>query len=186
MAQLNYIQELKQQAGGRNLSIDWYRKKIRELGNPTSTQLLRDGKRGNRPYVGKLNMFFYDPKLKQKLPYYDIFPLVLPLKFYSDGFLGINFHYLPIPLRVKLLNSLVSNFSNKTKLDSTTRLNVSYDSIGKTSLVKPTLHKYLKTNLRSQFRRIDADEFVIATLLPVQQFRKATANKVWSDSRKMV
>ena len=104
----------------------------------------------------------------------------------SDGFLGINFHYLPIPLRVKLLNSLVSGFANNSKLDESTRLNVSYDSIGKRSLVKPTLHKYLKTNLRSQFRRIDADEFVIATLLPVQQFRKATANKVWSDSRKMV
>ena len=31
MAQLNYIQELKQQAGGRNLSIDWYRKKNKRV-----------------------------------------------------------------------------------------------------------------------------------------------------------
>ena len=39
----------------------------------------------------RLNMFFYDPKLKKKLPYYDTFPLVLPLENYSDGFLGLNF-----------------------------------------------------------------------------------------------
>ena len=186
MAQSRYIQSLKNAARGRELSIEWYRQKVMEFGKPSSQQLVREGKRSDRPYIGKLNMFIYDPKLKEKLPYYDIFPLVLPLKFYSDGFLGINFHYLPIPLRVKLLNSLVSGFANNSKLDESTRLNVSYDSVGKRSLVKPTLHKYLKTNLRSQFRRIDADEFVIATLLPVQQFRKSTANKVWSDSRKMV
>ena len=44
-------------------------------------------------FVGKLNMFIYRPKLFKKFPYYDIFPLVLPLEFYTDGFLGINFHY---------------------------------------------------------------------------------------------
>ena len=186
MVQLNYIQELKRQARGRNLSNEWYRKKIQELGRPTSTQLMRDGKRGNRPYVGKLNMFFYDPKLKQKLPYYDIFPLVLPLKFYSDGFLGINFHYLPIPLRVKLLDRLVSSYSNNDRLNESTRLRVTYNSVKRINLVKPTLHKYLRGYTKSQFRRIDADEFVIATMLPVQQFRKASSRKVWSDSRGMI
>ena len=34
---------------------------------------------------GRLNLFFYDPKFKKKLPYYDTFPLVLPLETYSDG-----------------------------------------------------------------------------------------------------
>ena len=185
MVQLNYIQELKRQARGRNLSNEWYRKKIQELGRPTSTQLMRDGKRGNRPYVGKLNMFFYDPKLKQKLPYYDIFPLVLPLKFYSEGFLGINFHYLPIPFRMRLLDKLM-DYSNNDKLDETTRLNVTYNNVSRIKLIKPTLHKYLKGYVQSQFRRIDADEFVIATLLPVQQFKKASSRKVWSDSRRAV
>ena len=33
MVQLNYIQELKRQARGRNLSNEWYRKKIQELEN---------------------------------------------------------------------------------------------------------------------------------------------------------
>ena len=45
---------------------------------------------------------------------------------------------------------------------------------------------YLNKQLQSQFRRIDADEFTIATLLPVQRFQKATSRQVWTDSRKMV
>ena len=50
----------------------------------------------NRYHIGRLNMFLYDPKYKDKLPYYDVFPLVLPIQRYSDGFLGINFHYLTL------------------------------------------------------------------------------------------
>tara|TARA_Y100000816_G_scaffold288763_1_gene273930 strand:+ start:111 stop:671 length:561 start_codon:yes stop_codon:yes gene_type:complete len=185
MAVSKYIQQVKRAAGGRDLSIDWYRRKIRELGRPNSDKLVREGKRRSVPYIGKLNMFFYDPKLKQKLPYYDIFPLVLPLKFYSEGFLGINFHYLPIPFRMRLLDKLM-DYSNNDKLDETTRLNVTYNNVSRIKLIKPTLHKYLKGYVQSQFRRIDADEFVIATLLPVQQFKKASSRKVWSDSRRAV
>ena len=186
MAQSKYIQSLKNAVRGRELSMDWYRKKIREFGQPTSAQLVREGKRSDKPYIGKLNMFVYDPKLKDKLPYYDIFPLVLPLEYYSEGFLGINFHYLPIPLRVKLLDSLVSSYSNNDRLNESTRLRVTYNSVKRINLVKPTLHKYLRGYTKSQFRRIDADEFVIATMLPVQQFRKASSRKVWSDSRGMI
>ena len=77
----------------------WYRNRIKELGTPSQTQLIRDGKITGRVNFGALNMFIYDPKLKNKLPYYDTFPLVLPIERYRDGFLGINFHYLPYALR---------------------------------------------------------------------------------------
>ena len=61
-----------------------------------------------------------------------------------------------------------------------------YDKVKKIQSVKPTIHKYLSVYVRSRFRRIDADEFTIATLLPVQRFKKESADKVWSDSRKMI
>ena len=89
--------------------------------------MIRDGKQASNPFFGRLNMFIYDPKLKKTLPYYDTFPLVLPLEDYNDGFLGLNFHYLPIPLRMKLLDRVV-DFSNNTKFDKSTRLNVSYNN----------------------------------------------------------
>ena len=185
MAQSKYIQSVLDAAGGRPKSTQWYRDKIKEFGKQGAMDLIRDGKRNNRPFFGRLNMFIYDPKFKRTLPYYDTFPLVLPLERYSDGFLGINFQYLPIPLRIRLLDRLV-DFSNDTDFDKQTRLIVEYQTVKKITLVKPTIHKYLAGQVKSQFRRIDADEFMIATLLPVQRFKKATAKSVWSDSRSMV
>ena len=185
MAQSKYIQSVLDAAKGRPKSTDWYRDKIQEFGKPGAMDLIRDGKRNTRPFFGRLNMFIYDPKFKKILPYYDTFPLVLPLERYSDGFLGINMHYLPIPLRIKLLDRLV-DFSNDTNFDAGTALIVEYQKVKKIRLVKPTIHKYLAGQVKSQFRRIDADEFMIATLLPVQRFKKASANDVWGKSREMI
>ena len=56
----------------------------------------------------------------------------------------------------------------------------------KSKKLKTTIHRYLAGYTKSQFRRIDADEFTIATLLPVQKFKKASADSVWSDSRRMI
>jgi len=180
-----YIQSVVKAAKGRPKSTDWYRDKIKEFGTPKSLDLIRDGKQATNPFFGRLNMFFYDPKLKKKLPYYDRFPLVLPLEKYNDGFLGINLHYLPIPLRMKLLDRLV-DFSNNTKFDESTRLNVSYQNLKRVSLIRQTIKRYLVDKVKSRFRRVDADEFTVATLLPVQRFSKASESEVWKDSRKMI
>ena len=185
MAISKYMQAVKDEAKGRPKSTQWYRDKIKEFGTPGPMDLLRDGKRDNKPFYGKLNMFIYDPKHKKKLPYYDSFPLVLPIENYPDGFLGINLHYLPIPLRIKLLDTLV-DYSNNTRFDETTRIVADYSQLKKITLIKPTLHRYLAGQTKSQFRRIDADEFTIATLLPVQRFKKAGSGEVWKDSRSMI
>ena len=185
MAQSKYIQSVLDDAKGRPKSTQWYKDKIKEFGQPSAQNLIRDGKRNNKPFYGKLNMFFYNPKFKKKLPYYDTFPLVLPLEKYGDGFLGLNLHYLPIPLRIKLLDRLV-DYSNNSQFDESTRLIVDYSKLKKIKLIQPTIHKYLASQVQSQFRRIDADEFTVATLLPVQRFKKATAKEVWSDSRSMI
>ena len=185
MAQSKFIQSVVKAAKGRPKSTQWYRDKIAEFGKPGAMDLIRDGKRNNRPFFGRLNMFFYDPKLKAKLPYYDTFPLVLPLEPYSDGFLGINFHYLPMALRLQLLDRVV-DYSNNTKFDESTRLAVDYSKLKKLSIIKPTLKRYLAGRVKTQFRRIDADEFTVAVLLPVQRFKKASASEVYRDSRKMI
>ena len=180
-----YIQSVIDATKGRPKSTAWYRAKIKQFGTPGPLDLIRDGKRNNKPFYGKLNMFMYDPKFKKTLPYYDTFPLVLPIERYSDGFLGINFHYLPIKLRIKLLDRLV-DYSNNTAFDESTRLIVDYQKLKRVKLIKPTIHKYLAGHTKSQFRRIDADEFTVATLLPVQRFKKSTAQEVWKESRAMI
>ncbi len=185
MAQSKFVQSVVDAAKGRPKSTQWYKDKIKEFGEPGAQDLIRDGKRNNKPFYGRMNMFFYDPKHKKTLPYYDTFPLVLPLEIYSDGFLGINFHYLPIPLRIKLLDKLV-DYSNNTNFDESTKLVVDYSKLKSLSIIKPTLHRYLAGQTKSQFRRIDADEFMIAALLPVQRFKKSSASEVWKDSRRMI
>jgi len=180
-----YMQSVIDAAKGRPKSTAWFRDKISEFGTPKAMQLIRDGKQSSSPFFGNLNMFFYDPKFKKTLPYYDRFPLVLPIERYSDGFLGINLHYLPIPLRIRLLDELM-DYSTDTKFDSKTKINTNYQQLKNVKLLKPTLKRYLAGKVKSRFRRVDADEFTVATLLPVQRFSKASSKKVWSDSRSMI
>ena len=94
-------------------------------------------------------------------------------------------HYLPIPLRTRLLDKLYE-FSSNDKFDETTRLTATYNRVRNIPLVKPTLHKYLYSFVDTSFRRIDVDEFIVAALLPVQRFSKASSRKVWRDSRGMI
>ena len=123
MAQSKYINAVQQAAKGRPKSTQWYREKIREFGTPKAMDLIRDGKQATRPFFGKMNMFIYAPKFAKKLPYYDTFPLVLPLERYSDGFLGINLHYLHPRLRARLMDGLYTISTDKT-----------FDIISKTSI----------------------------------------------------
>ena len=185
MARSKYIQSVLKAAGGRPKSTQWFRDKIKEFGTPKSSDLIRDGKRTSVPTFGLLNMFVYDPKLKDKLPYYDTFPLVLPIEEYSNGFLGINMHYLSMPIRIRLLDRLV-DYSNNDKFDKSTKLRVDYSRLKKIDLIKPCLKRYLAGNVKTQFRKVEADEFMIATLLPVQRFKKQSDSHIFAKSRGMI
>ena len=185
MARSKYIQSVLKAAGGRPKSTQWFRDKIKEFGTPKSADLIRDGKRTSVPTFGILNMFVYDPKLKDKLPYYDTFPLVLPIEEYNNGFLGINLHYLSMPMRLRLLDRLV-DYSNNNKFDESTKLRVDYSRLKKIDLIKPCLKRYLASNIKTQFRKVEADEFMVATLLPVQRFKKQSDSHVFAKSRGMV
>ena len=65
MATSNFIQSVKADTKGADRSVKWYRNKIKEFGKPVAMDLIRDGKRNKKQFYGKLNMFFYNPKLKK-------------------------------------------------------------------------------------------------------------------------
>ena len=67
MAQSKYIQSVLDDAKGRPKSTQWYKDNIKEFGQPSAQDLIRDGKRTNKPFYDKLNMFIYNPKFKKKL-----------------------------------------------------------------------------------------------------------------------
>ena len=166
---------IKQAAGDREKSLTWYRGKVKSLmDNITKNKLMR-GKLFATPQPNGLNFFRYNPKLASILPYYDVFPLVLPIQSAKGGFLGINFHYLPIPLRMKLFETL-------EKRD----FQGDYRALKNVREIKPTIKHYLRSQMASKFLRLDEEEFAPAIFLPVQDFRKATVGTVHAASRRMI
>ncbi len=138
------------------------------------------------PYsIGRMYMFYYDPKTKDDLPYWDQFPLIFPIQMYKDGFLGINLHYIQPLLRAKVMDSLYDLISN-TKMDNTTRLKLSYrilSGLSRYPLVKPCIKRYLFNHVRSRYFYIEPNNWDLALMLPTEQFQKASKQKVFKDSR---
>ena len=137
---------------------------------------------------GHLYMFVYDPKTKAELPYYDRFPLVFPFRKTPDGFIGLNMHYLPYPLRINLLDNLLTYASNQ-RFDETTRLNYSWaliDGMSKYAAAKPCVKQYLVGHVRTQFRQVESSNWATAMLLPVERFVGASKQEIWADSRKII
>ena len=177
---------IKVRAGDTDRSATWYRSQVNRIASgKTAGQLFREGKLQGRPSVGRLNLFGYNPKLRAKLPYYDIFPLVLPLEPIKGGFMGMNFHYLPPLLRFRLLERMQARASDR-RFDSKTRFEVAYDDVKNIKIVKPTIKKYLYAYCQTGFLRINADDAAIAIYLPVQRFKKAPEATVYADSRKFL
>lgn len=137
---------------------------------------------------GNLYMFFYDPKFKDSLPYYDRFPMVFPWKKTPDGFMGLNLHYLPYPLRIRLMDKLLQ-FKTNSKMDETTRLRFSWsllDGAARFAPAKPCVKHYLKDHLKSPLIKIDSQDWPTAMMMPVERFVGASKQKVWQDSVKKI
>lgn len=170
----------------------WYRDAAAQAtGNYRPSNVVKqfsEKKRVGRPEPGYMYAFKYDPKFKKTLPYYDMFPLIFPIDFYGDGFLGINFHYLPLPLRAKLMDALYSLSTDK-RYDEETKLVATYQTLNKASkyaAFKPTVKRYLYENVKTPFLEITAAEWDIALFLPMESFKKASTDEVWKDSRSII
>lgn len=167
-----------------NAAREWFRKKIRET-RVNRQKLLSDSNRSSStPTIGHMYCYSYNPKHAKTLPYYDEFPLIFVVERFSGGFLGINLHYVPPRTRIILMEAL-TDIANNKKYDETTRLMLSYRALkqlSKFNVVKPCIKKYLFSQVRSKFVKIDANEWDLAIFLPVQKFKKAAPSTVWSQS----
>ena len=171
-------------------SRDWFRKKVQSMKSLNRRALMREEEiiMRNRGGVGGMYMFFYDPKTKDKLPYYDNFPLIVFVEGTKGGFYGLNLHYLPMTLRAKFLDGLMDQ-TNNGKFDETTRFDLSYDYLrraAKMKYFKPCFKKYLTSHVEGRLAMVPAPEWEIATFLPTAQWSKSSQSKVYADSRKMI
>jgi hypothetical protein len=147
------------------------------------------------PMIGQMYLFAYDPKTKDKLPYYDRYPLVIPFDSTrlggraagtssTQGFMGLNMHYLPLRLRARLMDALYTVISDDN-YDERTHLQVSYkllSSVSRYRFYKPCLKQYLFSHVRTKYFRIDPISWDIALFMPLERFTGASISQVHRDS----
>jgi len=168
-------------------SKNWFRKKVNELGDVKPQKLLKDDALDptSREIAGNMYMYFYDPKHKKTLPYYDRFPLTIMIEPAPGGFYGLNLHYLAPGVRAKFLDALMKT-APKTITDKS-RLKLRYDLLQSTKKFKefePCFKHYLGNQVKGRMVRVPMTEWEIAIFLPVEQFKKVKKESVWRYSRK--
>lgn len=178
--------------GNPNLERDartWFRESAQQIRSVNASRMMNDKSNVKSRIVvndiGKMFMFFYDPKLKEQLPYYDTFPLVFPIGFRDNGFIGINLHYLPLGYRARLMDALYSTSSN-TKYNDDTKLKISYDLLNGASrfkYFKPCIKHYLWDHVQGQrYLNIQPSNWDSALMLPTERFKKASKDVIWKES----
>jgi len=202
--QIGIFDEIREEAHGRELSMRWYRQKVQDLlPKPQVRAMIREGIKNQkvtvRPNFGMMNLFYYRPKGAAKLPYYDIFPLVIPIgRRLNDGFVGLNFHYLSVPQRWLLLERL-SMFQVPSELDAFNTeegagdvMALFWSKIRRKRGVKPIVKRYLTKYVQSRFLKIELSEMLIALSIPMERFytgkwggrKKYISEKVYRQTRR--
>lgn len=170
-------------------SREWFRKRAQDLRRINRRELMREEplRTRNKQIIGSMQMFFYDPKTKDTLPYYDKFPLAIIVGPAEGGFHGLNLHYLPPTLRAKFLDALMEisdqNIDEDSKFKARYRI---LKSSSKLRYFKPCFKHYLTAHVKSQFAEVPAPEWEIAAFLPTASWSKTSANEVYRDSRKAI
>jgi hypothetical protein len=160
----------------------------RDDGTPSSYAIGQKASFDSSLY-GKMILYVYDAKTKEKLPYWDAYPLVIPLRPSASSkrgsFLGLNMHYLPLLERAKLMTALLTTLNNTKDMNAKTQLRITYQVLegsSKFRAFRPCLKMYLFNHLRSKILVIDPKHWSKVLMLPVARWQKASELKVWNDS----
>lgn len=167
-------------------SVNWFRNRIKDLGTAAfkpaklmaSEDLLK-----KKIFPGQLYLYYYDPKTKDSLPYYDTFPLVYPYRRVEGGFIGYNLHYLPPVLRFQVMGTLLNIQTYGTREEK--KILYSYGVLNANEVSKyysPCIRRYLTSNVKSNFLKIPVEDWLSAALLPTERFVKSSSSKVWKDT----
>jgi len=123
---------------------------------------------------GEMYLFRYDPKYKDVLPVWDMYPLVFPYDFTDNGFIGLNLHFLSYKDRAELLDMLVKYKDSKT-LNEHTKLKISWEILKRASTFKAaeqSIRRYLWTHVKTDFKKIDSRLWGLAVSLPLAKFTR--------------
>ena len=170
-------------------SARWFHDKVRglkgELRNRFSStnaaKFYRESEKINplvfrkRVSLGDLFCYYYNPKYRHVLPYYDMFPMIMLIGAEKDTFLGINFHYLAPKFRAILLDRVTAKVGGGL---------INWKKISKIREIAPTVKRYRFDHIMKKVVPIEENEQEIAIFLPTEKFKKAGKAQVWSDSKR--
>ena len=152
-----------------------------------------------RAFPGYMYFFHYEPAGKHELPAYDNFPLTLIVQRETNGFLGLNFHYLSYRSRAMLFDMLhqalviqgpdPDGSGPKGPDPLRTRMRATYKvltSMSKYKAFRPCMKRYRNSQFRSPLLQVGSSEWDLALFLPVEQFRKSTRADVWQESQERI
>ena len=128
-----------------------------------------------RAELGDLFCYYYKPKYKDVLPYYDMFPMIMLIGVDKDTFLGINFHYLAPKFRAILLDRVTAKVGGGL---------INWKKISKIREIAPTVKRYRFDHIMKKVVPIEENEQEIAIFLPTERFKKASRTQVWADSKR--
>jgi hypothetical protein len=176
---------------------DWFRGKVKDMANlkdklsgkdkKTRKDFIEGGREVDKFVPGTMLTYYYDPKWKKILPYYDRFPMILLLEVYNDGWLGINLHYFPPSLRAVILGRMMSTAG--AFLTKNQKMRINYRIVKASSNLavgKVALKRYLTSHVRSKIIQVHPREWEHAAMLPLDIFTKASAQQVWRDTVKEI
>ena len=170
-------------------SARWFHDKVRglkgELRNKFSStnaaKFYRESEKINplifrkRVSLGDLFCYYYKPKYRQVLPYYDMFPMIMLISAEKDTFLGINFHYLAPKFRAILLDRVTAKVGGGL---------INWKKISRIKQIAPTIKRYRYDHIMKKVVPIEESEQEIAIFLPTEKFKKASRTQVWADSKR--
>lgn len=164
----------------------WFIKQLQNIRNISRKTLLTDDKLNPRskPLPGRMFMYFYDPKGKETLLYYDQFPLIIMVEPTKDGFYGLNLHYLPPRVRAVFFDKLME-YSNNKKLNAKTRLMLTYNLLSSTRKLRvfePCFKRYLYSHIASRIVEVPPASWEAALFLPTDKFVGNDRRAIWRKS----
>lgn len=181
-------------------AVNWFKDRLDQLSAENKKPLKTFPNNMNQTFTtsrinlrstGRMFMFTYDAKHKDKLPYWDALPLIILVGVDSDGFTGLNLHYLPPLARKAVIRSMQDNLdfspivSDFLSRNEKKKITISYSILQKTlkyPIIKPCFKKYLFSHVRSNFLYVDPVEWEKAIMLPTERFQKAPKARVHRES----
>jgi hypothetical protein len=186
-------------------SLTWFRQRVKTMKLSSEAFYKQSNLTKAKRYLeGRMYIMFYDAKTKDKLPYWDRFPLIFILELNQDGFTGLNLHYLPPRIRVRFLyelykyemmepddgdivgsdiNSMRHAELMRTKIRMTYQL---LQGIKKLRYFKACYRRYLTNQIYGRPLEVTPDHWDAMAMLPLAQWQKKTSKEIYKESMEKI